>query len=291
MTPSLAAVDDIVLTHSSRGMDRLAPVLAPGWCKRGADLILRHPGTVLIGTGFPVGGTFETDGPVGAIVLYQVLESIGHRPIMVCGPPLSRLLGHEFTLYELPINDRDRTMPVVDRILKDTPPSLVVSIERPGVAVDGRYYNMRRQDITDRVAKFDLLLEHSPCPSLAVGDGGNEIGMGSVAEHLAELPIIPSAVSSDVLVISTVSNWGVYGIIAEMSIRLKTDLFTDLDLDGIFEFLVSGGAVDGVTCSAAISEDGHPIEVGLSIIDRLRSHVEGRIAPSAENERQRAAGR
>jgi hypothetical protein len=271
-------------------MDRLAPALARGWCKRGGDLILRHPGTVLIGTGFPVGKTFETDGPVGAIALYQVLQSTGHRPIMVCGPPLSRLLADGFALYELPINDRDGTMPVVDRILKETPPSLVVSIERPGVASDGRYYNMRRQDITDRVAKFDLLLEQSPCPSLAVGDGGNEIGMGSMTEHLAGLPIIPSAVSSDVLVISTVSNWGVYGIIAEMSIRLKTDLFAGLDLDGIFDFLVGGGAVDGVTCSAAISEDGFPIEVGQSIIDRLRSYVVGRIAPSAGNGAQMAAG-
>lgn len=274
MNLSSDSVDAIVLTHSSRGMDLLADVLAPGWCGRGADLILASPGTVLIGTGFPVVGTFETDGPVGAIALYQVLEAIGRRPVMVCGPPLSKLLGSRFAHYELPINDRGATLPVVERIIAEARPDLIVSIERPGVTADGRYYNMRKEDITDRVAKFDLLLDRVSCPTLAVGDGGNEIGMGAVAEHLAVLPIIPSVVSCDSLVISTVSNWGVYGIIAELSVRLQQDLFECFEPETTFDFLISGGAVDGVTRTADISEDGFPLEVGGAIVERLREYCQ-----------------
>lgn len=273
MTLNADTADAIILSHGSRGMDTLANAMRPGWCARAADLILAHPGTVLIGTGFPVGVTFETDGPVGAIALYQVLEAIGSRPIMVCGPPLSRVFNNRFALFELPINDRKKTLPIVEHILKEARPDLIVSIERPGMARDGRYYNMRKENITDRVAKFDVLLERAGCPSLAIGDGGNEIGMGVVGRALDRLPIIPSVTSCDVLVISTVSNWGVYGIIAELGVRLKQDLFGCFVPEAIFDFLVSGGAVDGVTRTAAISEDGFALDVGLSIIERLKQYV------------------
>ncbi|MFZ7124959.1 MAG: glutamate cyclase domain-containing protein [Desulfobacterales bacterium] len=267
-------IESIILDHGSRGMNVLASRMAPGWCGRGADLVLSNPGTVLIGTGFPVGVTFETDGPVGAIALYQVLEALGSRPVMVCGPPLSRLLMNRFRLRELPILDREETRPFVERLLADEVPDLIVSIERPGAAKDGRYYNMRREDITDRTAKFDLMLEHADCPCLAVGDGGNEIGMGAVSTALEHLPIIPAVSSCDVLVIASVSNWGVYGVIAEMGARLGRDLFEWFNLEEIFDFLVSGGAVDGVTRSAAVSEDGFPLNVGMAVIGRLRDYIQ-----------------
>ena len=33
--------------------------------------------------------TFETDGPVGAIALYKVLEKLGKQPILVTGNPFT----------------------------------------------------------------------------------------------------------------------------------------------------------------------------------------------------------
>jgi hypothetical protein len=161
----------------------------------------------------------------------------------------------------------------VEQALAELRPALIVSIERPGVARDGRYYNMRGQDISDALAKFDLFFIRCACPTIAVGDGGNEIGMGNIYAEVAKLEIIPSVTTCDELVIATVSNWGIYGVIAAMSRELRQDLFRFFDAVEIVRHLVDRGAVDGKTGYAECSEDGFPLAVGLTIIDRLRALV------------------
>jgi hypothetical protein len=268
-------IEDIILAHSQRGIDTVKQALPAGYCHRAAEMILANKGTVLIGTGFPVGGSFETDGPIGAIGLYRVLEGLGYRPLFVCAPPISRILQSVYATREIPILDWQETVDVAETVLAETKPALVVSVERPGVAADGRYYNMHRQDISDRVAKFDHFFRLSVCPTIAFGDGGNEIGMGNILPALTHLPVIPSVTVCDELVIATVSNWGVYGVIAAMGRRLHQNLFDRFDPESILAYLVSNGSVDGLTNRAELSEDGFPITVGLEIIDRLRNGFDG----------------
>ncbi len=270
MSTTDAQIEDIILTHSSRGMDALRKGLSEGYCKRAARLILENRGVVLVGTGFPVGGSFETDGPIGAISLYKVLEFLNSRPIFVCAPPISRILSRDFNTYEIPIGTWEETKAFVEKALASLTPSLVISVERPGVTEDGRYYNMRKEDITEYAAKYDLFLELCTCPTIAFGDGGNEIGMGNLIRELSHMPITPSITMCDELVIATVSNWGVYGVIAAMSLELGKDLFRLFDPEGIAKHLLENGSVDGVTLRGENSEDGFPISVGLSIILRLQ---------------------
>ena len=267
----MSTIEDVILSHSARGMDRVRGALRPGYCTRAARLILDHRQRVLIGTGFPVGGSFETDGPIGAIGLYRVLEALGGEPIFGCAPPIATVLCRRFRTCEIPILDWEATLPLADRELDRMRPSLIVSIERPGVAADGRYYNMRGRDISDHLAKFDLFCTRCDCPTIAVGDGGNEIGMGNILPQLAQLPIIPSVTACSELVIATVSNWGVYGIIAAMSLGLGRDLFRCFDPQEIVADLVRFGAVDGKTGNPESTEDGFPLSVGLEIIARLRA--------------------
>ena len=266
-------IEDIILQHGSRGMDRLQKHLTPGYCRRAAELVLNNKGVVVIGTGFPVSGSFESDGPIGAISLYRVLLDLGYEPVFACAPPISKILSNGFLTYELPLAGWDESRPAIKKALQDLNPSLIVSIERPGVAADGRYYNMRRQDITDATAKFDLFLQEGDCPSIAFGDGGNEIGMGKVAEALADMDIIPSVTGCDELVIASVSNWGVYGVIAVLCDLLDRDLFELVDPESIANYLVANGCVDGVTNRKEASEDGFPIEVSKSIIQQLRDLI------------------
>jgi hypothetical protein len=270
MNTTDAQIENIILAHSSRGMDALRKGLSEGYCKRAGHLILKNKGAVLIGTGFPVGSSFETDGPIGAISLYKVLEYLKHRPIFVCAPPISRILGRDFMTHEIPIRTWEESKLLVETALASLKPSLVISVERPGVAEDGRYYNMRREDITEYAAKYDLFLELCTCPTIAFGDGGNEIGMGNLNKELSHMSIIPSITKCDELVIATVSNWGVYGVIAAMSLELGKDLFKLFDPANIANNLLENGSVDGVTLRPENSEDGFPISVGLSIILRLR---------------------
>jgi hypothetical protein len=268
-------IEDIILSHSRRGIDTVQQALTPGYCQRAAEMLINNPGTILIGTGFPVGGSFETDGPIGAIGLYRVLEQLNYRPIFVCAPPISRILNQTYATHELPIRGWEDSLDLVANVLTQTTPSVIVSVERPGISHDGRYYNMRSQDITDQVAKFDIFFRLSHCPTLAFGDGGNEIGMGNLIDELENLPIIPSVTTCDELVISTVSNWGVYGVIAAMSHLLGRDLFNFFDIELILDYLVTNGSVDGLTTRPDYSEDGFPISVGLSIIDKLRNGFPG----------------
>jgi hypothetical protein len=263
-------IEEIILSHGARGMDRIRGAVPAGYCARAAKLIIENKGRVLIGTGFPVVGSFETDGPIGAIALYRVLEGLGYEPIFGCAPPISQVLAGDFRTLEVPILSWEATRPIVESALADIRPSVIVSIERPGVAKDGRYYNMRGKDISDVLAKFDLFFELCDCPTIAVGDGGNEIGMGNIITELAQLPIVPSVTRCDELVIATVSNWGVYGIIAAMSRELRQDLFSLFDPVEIVRHLVDRGAVDGKTGVAECTEDGFPLAVGLSIITQLR---------------------
>jgi hypothetical protein len=266
-------IEKVVLQYGNRGMDRLQKSMQPGYCRRAAELVLNHKGVVVIGTGFPVSGSFESDGPIGAISLYRVLLDLGYEPVFACAPPISKVLSNGFLTYELPLAGWEESRPAIRKALQDLSPALIVSIERPGVAADGRYYNMRRMDITDATAKFDLFLLEGDCPSIAFGDGGNEIGMGNVAGELADMDIIPSVTGCDELVIASVSNWGVYGVIAVLCSLIDRDFFELVDPESIANHLVANGCVDGVTKRKEASEDGFPIEVSKSIIRHLRNLV------------------
>jgi hypothetical protein len=266
-------IEDIILQHGKRGMNDLRPSLTPGYVQRAAQMILGNRGVVIIGTGFPVRGSFESDGPIGAIALYRVLQSLEYEPVFACAPPISNILVTGFTTYELPLLTWEESRPMVKQALSDLNPALIISIERPGVAADGRYYNMHKQDITKYTAKFDLFLHEGRCPSIAFGDGGNEIGMGNVSEALRTMDIIPSVTTCDELVIASVSNWGVYGVIAAICSLLNQDLFELVEPESTANFLVANGCVDGVTNRTEASEDGFPIDVSISVIRQLRRLV------------------
>ena len=266
-------IEALILQHDHRGMSRLKHHLIPGYCQRAAELLLNNKGVVLIGTGFPVSGSFESDGPIGAIALYQVLTYLGCRPIFVCAPPISKTMARGFLTHEMPVSDWKQSQTFVKEAIKELDPVLVVSVERPGVAADGRYYNMHREDITHLVAKYDLFFENGNYPRMAFGDGGNEIGMGNVQTQLAKMSIIPSVTPCDELVIASVSNWGVYGVIGVMSHLLNEDLFKRIDPKSIANFLMANGCVDGITHRSESTEDGFPLEVGIAIIDQIRNLI------------------
>jgi len=268
-------VEEIILQHESRGMGAIRQRMGSGYCLRASELILNNRGTVLIGTGFPVAGTFESDGPIGAIALYHVLSYLEYKPVFVCAPPISKVLARDFRTYEICIADWDVSCLLAKKALAELAPALIVSIERPGITVDGNYYNMRGDKITRFAAKFDCFFESCHCPTLAFGDGGNEIGMGNVYQAVAKLAITPSITCSDELVISTVSNWGVYGVIALLSNMLNDDLLRLFDPEKIMDHLMKKGCLDGVTLRPTRGEDGLPIGVGITIIDELRGIVMG----------------
>jgi len=87
---------------------------------------------------------------------------------------------------------------------------------------------MNGDDVSSYVGKIDYMFNEAlekNILTIGVGDGGNEIGMGNIYKSITHiLPlgnIIASKTRTTSLVVSEVSNWGVYGIVAALSILTR----------------------------------------------------------------------
>lgn len=264
------AIEELLVARNPRHMQVARAALDPGYYLRAARYLKDIRGTVIIGTGFPVTTTFETDGPVGAIALYDTLETLGSRPIIACGPPLSQSLSGDYRVLELTARNLENAQREAEEQLLALQPNVIVSIERPGLAADGCYYNMRGEDITERCAFFDPFITSANCPTIAIGDGGNEIGMGNIATAINSLDINSSVTGCDELLVADVSNWGAYGLIALLGSWAGQDLLAQISPIEILDYLSARGSVDGVTRENTITEDGLDPAEGLQVIQQLR---------------------
>ena len=285
------SIEELMVARNLRGMARVKTSLEPGYFLRAASHLRDIKGTVLIGTGFPVVNTYETDGPVGALALYQCLEYLGAEPVLVCGTPLSARLAEDYRVHDIAVGNSagrvtdsglspvrlrggrregDPEISTLDALVSMRP-SAVVSIERPGLTAEGRYINMRGEDITERCACFDYFVELAGCPTIAIGDGGNEIGMGNVHDVIEELGMTPSTTRCGELLVADVSNWGAYGLIAMLGKWRGEDLLEKISPRDILGYLSEKGSVDGVTRENTLTEDGLPATEGEDVITALRT--------------------
>jgi len=263
-------IEDLMVARDLRGMKHLQKALVPGYYQRAAKTLFDCKDTILIGTGFPVDDTFETDGPVGAIALYDTLKHLGANPIIVCGDPLARVISDDYQVHQISVGDLSKGRQEAIIALEKLKPGVVLSIERPGLTADGFYANMRGEDISARCACFDYFLKEATCPTIAIGDGGNEIGMGKVTEALSALSIIPSATTCDELLVADVSNWGAHGIIALLAYWSGEDLLAKINTLDILKYISARGSVDGVTRLNTLTEDSLESGAGQQLIDELR---------------------
>lgn len=263
------AIENVLVARNLRHMQTAQAALKPGYILRASNHLRSLNGNVIIGTGFPVNDTFETDGPVGAIALYAALEKLGATPWLACAAPLSTALASDYRVLKLYAKDLVAAESEAQDRLSELQPQAIVSIERPGLAEDGRYYNMRGEDITPRCAFFDPFLNLANCPTIAVGDGGNEIGMGNIRAAIADLDITASTTGCDELLVADVSNWGAYGLIAFLDLWSEETLLNDIAPVSILQYLSAKGSVDGVSRQNTLTEDGLDAVQGISIILEL----------------------
>ncbi|MDG1943376.1 MAG: DUF4392 domain-containing protein [Halioglobus sp.] len=265
------AMEQLLVARNLRYMKIASAALKPGYFLRGARLLRDLKGPVIIATGFPVADSFETDGPVGAIALYRALHLLGAKPIIACGPPLSRVLANDYNVVEFSAWDLHAGRAKATTLLSKIQPQAVVSIELPGIAADGLYYNMHSEDITPHCPFFDPFISQANCPTIAIGDGGNEIGMGNITVALQEIDIRPSVTRCDELLVADVSNWGAYGLIAWLAFWAGRDLLGDVSPLQLLDYLCACGSVDGVTGENTPTEDGLDATEGLRVIAQLRA--------------------
>jgi hypothetical protein len=161
----------------------------------------------------------------------------------------------------------------------------MIAIERCGAGVDGRPRNMRGEDVGAYAAPLDRFFVAGPWRTIAIGDGGNEVGMGSLPAGLIarEMPLgakIACVTPADHLITAGVSHWGAYGLIAGLALSepaWRETLLACLDpaIDRrIIETLVTRGpAVDGVTLGRTMTIDGFDLSVHEAKLERVRECV------------------
>ena len=235
----------------------------PNFLHNSAKMFLDNYARVLVVTGFPIPPNMipETDGPPGVLAIVNAVEALGGRAEVLTyhevGMALERF-GVE--LAEKPdLNDY----------------SLVIAVETPGRAADGRYYSMSGLEITRETFDWAVVeAQKLGIPTIGIGDGGNEAGMGKIRKlvecHVPHGGRIASVVETDELILSAVSNWGAYGLIAEASIEVGRNLLADWDEEKAVKAMVDAGLIDGVSKKLAPTVDGISLEVHRGIIELLK---------------------
>ena len=282
------SIEGIILDRDRRGISALAPHLPGDFCDQAAALVLEHPGTAMIVTGFYIlaAGAAETDGPPGAIAIGRALASIGYEVVHATDryaePLLSAIVGDEARVVDFPIADEATSKEFAAGFLSEVQPSVIVSIERCGPTDEGVYRNMHNLDITENTARLDTLFSDHP-NTVGIGDGGNEIGMGNLAEVVRTAPTLVEkacVTTTTKLVIASVSNWGGYGLVAALSRRHGSNLLVSVEEEQeLVKRVADMGAVDGMSTKSEHKVDGFTLEENSQTVARLHELLDGEGVP------------
>ncbi|MBM3944533.1 MAG: DUF4392 domain-containing protein [SAR202 cluster bacterium] len=278
----MTTIEDIVLSNDRRGITALRPHLPPDFCDQAAKLILDNPGTAIIVTGFYIltAKAPETDGPPGAIVIGKALQGLGYKVVYVTdrytAAVMSGSAGKGAEVVNFPITGVEESKAFAKQTLAKYKPSVLIAIERCGLTDEGKYRNMRGLEITDFNAKLDYMFDGS-VPSVGIGDGGNEIGMGNLASVVESTPSLVKkacVIKVDRLVITSVSNWGGYGLAAAISLRKKKNLLLSVkEEQELLKRTVNLGAVDGMSAKPEYKADGFTMEENSALYQRLHDFL------------------
>ena len=270
------SVEDIVLYNGNiRGMDKLREVMPENYISDTAREILdMQKGTVFLASGFYVKGHPETDGPAGTWAIAKALEKLGYRPVIITDELCRGIFEDEELEVEYAAYDFDEKS--ADLLLDKYKPVVMISLERCGPNSKGEYANMRGVSISEYTAPIDILFTKASGGILTVGigDGGNEIGMGNVADTIrGKLSIEPCITRVGRLIISTVSNWGGYALCACWQKMTGINVLPSSDeAVGFMERASKYGCVDGISGENVIMEDGYNPKITSMILSQLRDY-------------------
>ena len=306
--------------------------LCPGHLSAAAYDLAESGRRVAIATGFyiPAGDppAAETDGPPGALVLAQTLETLGVETLVLTDPycftaveavarhagyPADRLIKHrcgseadssdwraEFFgtgcgrgLTHLISIERVGPSHTVESLTRQ-PRAGAAPVDRfvAQVPVESRNvcHNMRGENINRFAGDLHRLFEetagYSPVvKTIGIGDGANEIGMGSVPWEDLERRLegeqagrVPCRIATDWNIVAGTSNWGGYALAAAVAVLRgcpsAVEPFHCRQQQELLAAMVSAGpAVDGVTRRREATVDGLPFLTYIQPWQAIRSKL------------------
>jgi hypothetical protein len=292
---AIDAIERVIQQDVGRNIAPLFGACAGGLYAAAAAIAATPRPVLGLITGFyvPLGSppAAETDGPVGAALLAAGLSAIGVRcrfaTDTVCVSACAAALRGA-AVSDVPIDAAapGEDMGALAAAWAAVGITTAIAIERCGPAHDGVPRNMRGLDMSAWNAPLHEVFEAGPWGTVAIGDGGNEIGMGSIpyaliAGHIDNGISIACATAAQHLIVAGVSNWGCYallGALAVLRVEWRAGLLGVLDerLDAaILAATVSAGpAVDGVTRLQTLTVDGLEPAVHHAKIRAIRALAE-----------------
>ncbi len=276
-------IEDIILDRDRRGISQLRQHVPADFCDRAAQLIHDNLGVAFIVTGFYIldAGLIETDGPPGAIAIGNALERLGCGVVYVTDTHgvavMEAAKSDAAAVVDFPIAADAESERFAKALLAEHSPSVLIAIERCGMTDDSdgrKFRNMRGRDITQYTARTDYLFaNHSR--TVGIGDGGNEIGMGNVAQEVTgvdSLVKLPCVTGVSELVLASVSNWGGYGLAAALSKLAGVNLLPSVEEDmAVIRKCVDIGAVDGMSALQEYKADGFTLEENAETLRQLHA--------------------
>ncbi len=274
--------EDIILQKDIRNISKLKNYLSKNFLTDAANEVVVRKGLVLIVTGFYISyaNASETDGPAGSIALGRALKNIGFNVIYVTDKwsysILEGITESKDRIVEFPVDNHENSKKFASNLIEELNPSLCISIERASLMGDGTYRNWKGEDVSEYNAKIDYLFNYSKF-SIGIGDGGNEIGMGNLNSEIKEvegLPDNPATTEVNNLIISSCSNWGAYGLIAEISSILNKNLL--ISVDDAKELIIKSvdlGAVEGMSGDSVYAVDGRNLEEDSVCLSQLHDYL------------------
>src|SRR5215472_17318875 len=242
-------------------------------------------------TGFyvPLGSppAAEPDGPVGAALLAKGFEDVGVTCRLATDEPCRNACSAALAgagAFRVAV-DADDVDAIVDK-WRRAGITYAISIERCGRSADGAPRNMRGLDISSYTAPLDDLFTAGPWETIAVGDGGNEIGMGSlpgelIAQHVEHGETIACVSPACHLIVAGVSNWGAYGLLGALAAlredwRTKMLACLDEELDEaiLHAAVEQGPAVDGVSRLRSLTVDNLALAIHHKKLREIRALAE-----------------
>lgn len=263
---------------------------------------------VLCGSGSPPYLAFgETDGPLGGAAIARALDlGLGAKPVIISeahimGPNRTTVQAAGLTIHEedtfavRPHSALTIEFPYgldteaeVEALFDHHQPTAVVFVERTGPNPDGIYHSVTgtpKKD-SDLVAShlFARVAKARGIFTIGVGDGGNEVGFGSIHKEACEIQTVPKAMTvteTDVLVVAAISNWGAYGIAAMLGYLLgNAELVQEPDMEyRMLAASISAGAADGAHISPTMYVDGTSWRIQLALVTMLREIVSNALTP------------
>ena len=288
-------IERVVQADVGRNISALCAAAGGGLWGAASSLAAALPCRVGLITGFfvPLGmpPAAETDGPVGAALLARGFAEIGIPCRLATDEPCC-------SACTVALAAADAGAAPVDAVAIGAPLAglietwraagitYAVSIERCGRSCDGSPRNMRGEDISAHTAPLDDLFTAGPWDRIAIGDGGNEIGMGAllpelIGRHVDHGEVIACVTPANHLIVAGVSHWGAYALLGALAV-IRADwrrpllccLDEALDRHILEVMLRDGPAVDGVSRRQTLTIDNFDLRFHHEKLRMIRALVE-----------------